>query len=126
MSLDNISFDSEGAVSFLGIGYDQYGDEITIVPFSYSFSAYDRELVAIENHTWEPTEEGADATANPAHHLNNDDISENLYENCNWIESSAGISEDGTLVFRFCVYMCNLDSDYTRIEASYSPKKITL
>ena len=100
---------------------NQYGDEITIVPFSYSFSAYDRELAAIENHTWEPTEEGADATANPAHHLNNDDISEDYYEGGNWIESSASISEDGTLVFRFCVYMCNWDSDYTRIEASYSP-----
>ena len=121
MSLDNISFDSEGAISFLGTGYNQYGDEITIVPFSYSFSAYDRELAAIENHKWEPTEEGADATANPAYHLNNEDISDDFLEVGNWKESSAGISEDGTLVFRFCVYMCNMDYDYTRIEASYSP-----
>ena len=123
MSLDNISFDSEGAISFLGTGYNQYGDEITIVPFSYSFSAYDRELAAIENHKWEPTEEGADATANPAYHLNNEDISDDFLEVGNWKESSAGISEDGTLVFRFCVYMCNMDYDYTRIEASYSPIK---
>lgn len=123
MSLDNISFDSEGAISFLGTGYAQYGDEITIVPFSYSFSAYDRELAAIENHTWEPTEEGAEATANPAYHLNIDDIAKDAWEGGNWIKPAASISEDGSLVFKFCIYMCDEDSDYTRIEASYSPKK---
>ena len=123
MSLDNICFNSEGAISFLGTGYDQYGYEITIVPFSYSFSAYDRELAAIENPTWEPTEEGADATANPAYHLNNYDISKDFLEYGNWIKPAASISEDGSLVFRFCICMCAYDSDYTRIEASYSPKK---
>ena len=48
-------------------------------------------------------------------------MSDDFLEVGNWKESSAGISEDGTLVFRFCVYMCNMDYDYTRIEASYSP-----
>ena len=89
--------------------------------FSYSFSAYDRELAAIENKTWKPTEEGAEATANPAFHVNIDDIAKDAWEGGNWIEPAASISEDGSLVFQFCIYMCDQDSDYTRIEASYSP-----
>ena len=121
MYLDNIAFDADGKISFVGTGLNPYGDEIAIVPFSYSFSAYDRELAAIENKTWKPTEEGAEATANPAFHVNIDDIAEDAWEGGNWIKPAASISEDGSLVFQFCIYMCDQDSDYTRIEASYSP-----
>ena len=123
MSLDGITFGAEGAIEFLGQGLSQYEDEITIVPFGYSFTAYDRELAAIENGTLDPSSDpdwAYDATANPNYHLNCDDITEDLYEGGNWIEASASVSETA-LTFTFCVYGCYLDYDYTRIVATYTP-----
>lgn len=123
MSLDGITFDAEGAVSFLGDGTSQYDDPITIVPFDYSFTAYDRELAAIADGSLDPSADPDwmfDATANPYYHLNCDDITEDLYEGGNWIEASASVSETA-LTFTFCVYACYLDYDYTRIVATYTP-----
>lgn len=120
MSLDGISFNADNSVDFLGTGMDQYGDEITIVPFSYEFTAYERELEAIADGSFVRDEYSYDATANPAYHLNNTDISEDLCEYGNWVEASASVSEDA-LVFTFCVYMCINDYDYTRIVATYTP-----
>jgi hypothetical protein len=119
MSLDGIKFNSDKTIDFLGEGMDQYESEITIVPFDYSFSAYDRELAATieKDDEWAP-----DATANPYYHLNCDDITEDLYEGGNWIESTAEISND-SLVFTFCTYACYLDGDYTRVVATYTPNK---
>jgi hypothetical protein len=119
MSLDDIKFNSDKTIDFLGEGMDQYESEITIVPFDYSFSAYDRELAATieKDDEWAP-----DATANPYYHLNCDDITEDLYEGGNWIESTAEISND-SLVFTFCTYACYLDGDYTRVVATYTPNK---
>ena len=117
MSLDGIKFNSDKSIEFLGDGKDQYDGDITVVPFDYSFSAYDRELaVDIEkDDEWAP-----DATANPYYHLNCDDITEDLYEAGNWIEASAEISNE-SLVFTFCTYACYLDGDYTRVVATYTP-----
>ena len=124
MSLDGITFDAEGAISFLGEGTSQYGDPIIIVPFDYSFTAYDRELAAIADGSLNPSEDPdwmSDATANPYYHLNCDDITEDWYEmEGNWIEASASVSETA-LTFTFCVYGCYLDYDYTRIVATYTP-----
>ena len=117
MSLDGIKFNSDKSIEYLGDGKDQYDDDITVVPFEYSFSAYDRELsVKIEkDDEWAP-----DATANPYYHLNCDDITEDLYEGGNWVEASAEISNEN-LVFTFCTYACSLDGDYTRVVATYTP-----
>ena len=42
-ALDNIELNiKDGKINFLGKGKDMYGDEITVVPFSYKFSAWDR------------------------------------------------------------------------------------
>ncbi len=124
MSLDGITFGAEGAIEFLGQGLDQYEEEITIVPFDYSFTAYDRELAAIESGDLNPSEDPDwmyDATANPYYHLNCDDITEDWYEmEGNWIEASASVSETA-LTFTFCIYACSLDYDYTRIVATYTP-----
>lgn len=117
MSLDGITFNADKTIDFLGAGLNQYEEEITIVPFDYSFSAYDRELAA----TIEKDDEwSSDATANPCYHLNFDDITEDLWEGGNWIEPSAEIV-DGNLVFTFCMYACAFDGDYTRVVATYSP-----
>ena len=123
MSLDGITFGAEGAIEFLGQGLSQYEDEITIVPFDYYFTAYERELAAIADGSLDPSADPDwmfDATANPYYHLNCDDITEDYYEGGNWIEASASVSETA-LTFTFCVYGCYLDGDYTRIVATYTP-----
>ena len=121
MSLDGITFGADGAIEFVGTGVDQYEDEIAIVPFSYEFTAYARELKAIEDGTFVKEDEYAsDCTANPAYHLNNSDISEDLYEEENYAESTAEILENGNLVFTFCMATA-MDSDYTKVIATYTP-----
>lgn len=123
MSLDGITFAADKSVAFLGAGLSQYEDEITIVPFDYSFTAYEREIAALADGSLDPSSDpdwAYDATANPYYHLNCDDITEDLYEGGNWIEASASVSESA-LTFTFCVYGCYLDGDYTRIVATYTP-----
>lgn len=121
MSLDGITFGAEGPIEFVGTGVDQYGDEITIVPFSYEFSAYTRELAAIEDGTFvKENEDAYECTANPAYHLNNSDISEDYFEEENFEEASAVIDENGNLVFTFCMATA-MDSDYTKVIATYTP-----
>ena len=123
MSLDGITFAADKSVAFLGAGLSQYEDEITIVPFDYSFTAYEREIAALADGSLDPSSDpdwAYDATANPYYHLNCDDITEDLYEGGNWIEASASVSETA-LTFTFCVYGCSLDGDYTRIVATYTP-----
>ena len=121
MSLDGIKLNTDMTVDFLGDGLDQYGDEIVIVPFEYSFTAYDREVAAVADGTFVKTEQYAfDCTANPAYHMNNTTIAFDDCDYGNYTEASAVISED-SLVFTFCVYMCTNDYDYTRVVATYTP-----
>ena len=121
MSLDGITFGADGTIEFVGVGSDQYGDEIAIVPFSYDFSAYSRELAAIEDGTFVKIDENAyDCTANPAYHMNNTGIDEDYCEYGNYVEASAEVSAE-SLTFTFCVYMCNNDYDYTKVVATYTP-----
>ena len=122
MSLDNIRCNAENSLTFVGVVLDQYEEEITIVPFDYSFTAYEREKAAIADGSFTKDEYSYDATANPYYHLNNSDISEDGYEGGNWIEASAEISNEN-LVFTFCFYGCYLDGDYTRVVATYTPNK---
>ena len=121
MSLDGIRLNQDKTVDFLGTGVDQYGYEIVIVPFEYSFSAYDREVEAIADGTFEKEEQYAfECTANPAYHMNNTTIAFDDCDYGHYREASAEISEEA-LVFTFCVYMCTNDYDYTRIVATYTP-----
>lgn len=122
MSLDNIRCNADNSLTFVGVALDQYEEEITIVPFDYSFTAYEREKAAIADGSFTKDEYSYDATANPYYHLNNSDISEDGYEGGNWIEASAEISNEN-LVFTFCFYGCYLDGDYTRVVATYTPNK---
>lgn len=125
MSLDGITLAADKSVSFVGDGVDQYGDSINIVPFGYSFSAYDRELAAIADGTLVKGDEWyTDATANPAYHLNISDITEDMYElegEGNWIAPTATITAE-SLVFTFCADVYGA-SDYFRVVATYTPNK---
>ena len=121
MSLDGIKLNADKTVDFLGTGPDQYGEEIVIVPFEYSFTAYEREKAAVADGTFEKEDEYAfDCTANPAYHLNNTTIEYDYCEYGNYVEASAEISAE-ELTFTFCVYMCINDYDYTKIVATYTP-----
>ena len=121
MSLDGIKLNADNTVDFLGTGPDQYGEEIVIVPFEYSFTAYEREKAAVADGTFEKEDEYAfDCTANPAYHLNNTTIEYDYCEYGNYVEASAEISAE-ELTFTFCVYMCVNDYDYTKIVATYTP-----
>ena len=120
MSLDNIQCNADKSVTFVGMALDQYEEEITIVPFDYEFTAYEREKTAISDGSFVKDEYSYDATANPSYHLNNSDIAEDGYEGGNWVEASAEISNE-SLVFTFCFYGCYLDGDYTRVVATYTP-----
>lgn len=123
MSLDGITLASDKSVTFLGTGLSQYDDEISIVPFEYVFSAYEREKAAIADGTLAQGDEWySDATARPSYHINCDDISEDWYEAGNWTEASASISAD-KLEFVFCVYPNSVSSDYVRVTATYTPNK---
>lgn len=124
MSLDGIKVNADKTIEFLGTGADQYGDEIVIVPFEYDFTAFEREKKAVADGTFVKQEEYAfDCTANPAYHVNNTTIE---YDYCeygeegNYVEASASVSDE-SMIFTFCVYMCNNDYDYTRIVATYTP-----
>ena len=121
MTLDGIKLNADKTVEFLGAGVDQYGDEIVIVPFEYSFTAYEREKTAVADGTFVKEDEySSDCTANPAYHLNNTTIEYDYCEYGNYVEASAEISAE-SLTFTFCVYMCVNDYDYTKIVATYTP-----
>lgn len=121
-SLDGITFNADGTIEYLGTRMDQYEyEEVTVVPFEYYFTAYKRELAAIENGVFVKEEEySTECTANPTYHLNHNDISSDVWEGGNWIEPTATITNEA-LTFTFCLYMSNNDYDYTRVIATYTP-----
>lgn len=124
MKLPNINIDQHAAVRFLEDSIDEYEDVITKVPFTYSFTAYEREVAALPSIDIENVEGGwgYDCTVNPAYHLNSSNIAVDDYEAGNWIESTAVISNE-KLEFSFCLLAGANDSDYTRVVATYTPVK---
>ena len=96
--------------------------KITIVPFDFDFSAYERELQAIEAGSFERGEYDSDATANPYYWLNcYDIISNDEFESDLWVEPSAVISNE-KLEFSFC-FSNYIDSDFNRATVTYFPIK---
>ena len=95
--------------------------KITIVPFHFDFSAYERELQAIEAGTFARGEYDSDATANPYYWLNCYDIISYDESSDFWVEPSAVISNE-KLEFSFCFSNYN-DYDYSRVTVTYSPIK---
>ena len=133
MSLDGIKLGAE-SVDFVGEGVDQWGDQIQIVPFEYSFTAYDREVAVIDELSKDIEYWSSDATSNPAYHLNCTGITEDdtiynygdedeegneYYAGETWVEASGVISND-KLEFTFCT-ATGMDEDYTRVVATYTP-----
>ncbi len=128
VTLDGITLNGDGTIDFVDDVecLDGYGDEVIQkkVNFEFNFTAYDREKDALAeekigtavDEDWYP-----DATANPEHWLNSDDISEDAYEYGNFIEYSAGISEKA-MTFTFPIYN-TIDYDYSKAIVTYTPNK---
>lgn len=123
VSLDGITFNSDKTIDFLDTYIDEYDEECLRVPFDFSYTAYERELAAIAEGIINPEDDDEwawDATANPYAHLNNSDIAYDWFEYGNWVECSAAVSND-SMTFTFCFYGCWLDSDFTKVEVTYTP-----
>lgn len=124
MALDNITFNEDKTVSFLGTKLTDPEDpesEITVVPFDFTFSAYEREKAAIANGTLTPDETWMyDCTADPDAIFNYSDITEDTYESYGtWIAPSASVSNE-KLEFVFSTDY-SLAYDYMRVVATYTP-----
>lgn len=128
MSLDGIVLDGNSVEFIKDMSYhdEEYDEEVTLkkVPFEFSFTAYDRELKELEKGTIGTAVDeywSEDATANPAYHINCEDVSEDSYELGNFVDASAVIAND-KLEFTFCIYNYN-DYDYSKVVATYTPNK---
>lgn len=68
-------------IDYIGKSKDGYDDEINTVPFSFTYTAWDRLKVLIDKGNEDAIEchEGG-ATSNPYNYLNNTDITENAYD----------------------------------------------
>lgn len=125
MTLDGIKLNGSD-IEYTGAGVSNYGDEITVVPFNFYFSAYERELKAIEDGSLVKDEDWIlDATADPVFNLNCAEINlteEEAEENEEelFVKTTGSIAAD-KMTFIFCFAG---DNDYLRrVIATYSPIK---
>ena len=141
VALDSLIVQPDNQVSFAGPVLDSYGDTITVVPFIYSFSAWERQWKMAEQgetvdvvvrdpstgdvlYTEPETpmlsliEQGM--TLNPNHHLVASDISKDSWESGTWKAPASAIDFDkGTWNFTFSwdhVY----SSGWTIVEVTYT------
>lgn len=100
--LDDIEIDlNTKEITYISKGEDFYGDEISIVPLSYKYSAFERLQKLIDEKNpiaLESIENGGNI--NPATIVNNEDIINDEHENETWAETTAILSKD-TLSFKF-------------------------
>lgn len=129
MSLDGISVDAEGQLAYTAeyVPDPEYPDDVYVhVPFEFSFTAYDREKLVIDALKEADPDWATDCTSNPFYFLNNDDITEDWFSDeeeelvGNWVETTGSVTAT-SMVFTFCMYTCDLDADYTRVVATYTP-----
>lgn len=122
-SLDGIKINADKKIDYIGKGKDSYGDEITIVPFDFQYSAWDRLKKLIEEGNAEAKEcNEYGATANPIVFINNSDIAEDGYEAGGFIQTSGNIDyEKGTMTFNFLSSYTD-GSDYIVLKTEYTTK----
>lgn len=112
---------SSADLDILGEVEDSYGDPYMIVPFDYSFSAWDRQkklLDAGDADMQEIYDQGG--FANPAFYLFYCGADTDEYESGNWLESKGHIDfEKGEMTFQFVIDHAYA-SDYTRVHVTYT------
>lgn len=129
MSLDGVSVGEGGELSYVAeyAPDPEYPEDLYIhVPFEFTYTAYDREKEVVESLKEKDPDWAYDCTSNPFFFLNNDDITEDWFSDeeeglvgC-WVETTGAVTNT-SMVFTFCMYTCDLDVDYTRVVATYTP-----
>lgn len=137
VSLDSLVLQSDKSVGFLAERMDAYDEPITVVPFQYSYTAWDRMKAKAEEGAQFEVEEGgttvtysvADAiemgtSLNPYSYLQYSTLTEDTYENepSDWVEPKAFFDEEaGSLTFVF-PWDHTSSSGYTQIQVIYTLK----
>lgn len=115
----NMPQNGESMVEFLGTVMNSYEEPLTVVPFVYSYSAWERlkdKLEAGDEKALECVEYGA--TVNPLNYLINSSIDTDVWEDSSrWMEPT-GVLKGNKLTFQF-----NFDhasaAGYTKITVEY-------
>ena len=107
-------------IEILGPKEDSYGDTYMVVPFDYSFSAWDRQkelLDAGDAEMQEIYDQGG--YANPTFYLFYCGADTNEWEGENWLESKGHIDfEKGEMTFQFVIDHAYA-GDYTSVHVTY-------
>ena len=138
VTLDGITLNRDGTLNFTSQMEDEYGDEVTKIPFDYKFSAWERmKKMAAEGKTVEVDEGGTTAeyalsdllqqigTLNPTYYLGNSNIATDAYGNepSNYVtpmgkvDFKAGVME---FVFPWDFGAGGFLSDYINIHVVYT------
>lgn len=125
VSLDGIkctNLSASGAdLEILGEQQDSYGDTYVIVPFEYSFSAWDRQKELLDKGDADMQEiYDQGGFANPTFYLFYYGADMDNYEYGNWVESKGHIDvEKGIMTFQFVMDHAYA-SDYTVVKVTYT------
>lgn len=138
VTLDSLVLKADKTVDFLGVTRNSYDEPITVVPFRFRFSAWERMKKKAEQGEKFQVEEGGkrveysltDAIAtgsslNPETYLFTSALDHDAWENTpsDWLKPSATFDEQaGTLTFRF-PWDHSGSSGYTQIQVVYTLKK---
>lgn len=110
-------------INYVGKGKDSYGDTIDVVPFKFSYTAWDRLKQMIDKGNKEAIEyHTTGSTSYPYFYLNNTTISKDEYTSGAYKKTSGSIDhKNGIMTFEFLSSHTN-GGDYLTIKAEYSIK----
>lgn len=120
LSLDNIALNEDKTIDFVS----EVEDDLYIVDFSYSYSAWDRLQKAMEESAMltQAVEQGG--SLDPAYYLNLSTIEEDDWGGDNWFQyTSSYDSETGVMSFAFPMDYASPAEDYMKIKVTYSSAK---
>ena len=108
-------------LEILGPKEDSYGDTYMVVPFDYSFTAWDRQKELLDKGDADMQEiYDQGGFANPTFYLFYYGADTNEWEGENWLESKGHIDfEKGEMTFQFVIDHAYA-GDYTRVHVTYT------
>lgn len=126
MALDSIRVmfpqNSKSVIEFLGERADTYGDPKIVVPFDYSYTAWDRLKKLIDEGNEKAIEcVGYGVTVEPVYYLVHfaADVDEWANEPSDWMEPKAELDlENGKMTFTFCMDHMNAGG-YTQVSVEF-------
>lgn len=110
-------------IAYIGKGKDAYGDVIDVVPFEFSYTAWDRLKKLIDAGNKEAIEYNkTGASSNPGLFINNSKINSDDYESGAYKKTTGSIDYNtGKMTFDFITSHSN-GGDYVVVKAEYSIK----